>query len=47
MAILQNLQEDDVKWRALQMRSCIGVVISTRFYCLEFGELLDMPHYWC
>ncbi|MFQ6661080.1 hypothetical protein Gotur_029364 [Gossypium turneri] len=29
------------------MRSCIGVVISIGFYYLGFGELLDMPHYWC
>ncbi|MBA0878417.1 hypothetical protein Goshw_027113 [Gossypium schwendimanii] len=29
------------------MRSCIGAVISIGFHCLEFGELLDMPHYWC
>ncbi|MBA0877690.1 hypothetical protein Goshw_029760 [Gossypium schwendimanii] len=29
------------------MRSCIGVVISTGFHCSKFGELLDMPHYWC
>ncbi|MFQ6629577.1 hypothetical protein Gotur_007120 [Gossypium turneri] len=27
-----------------QMRSCIGVEILTGFLCLEFGELLVMPH---
>ncbi|MBA0878677.1 hypothetical protein Goshw_021631 [Gossypium schwendimanii] len=30
-----------------QMRSCIGVVISIGFLCLEFKELLDMPHCQC
>ncbi|MBA0787175.1 hypothetical protein Gotri_006718 [Gossypium trilobum] len=27
------------------MRSCIDVVILIGFLCLEFGELLDTPHY--
>ncbi|MBA0865852.1 hypothetical protein Goshw_015985 [Gossypium schwendimanii] len=27
-----------------RMRSYIDVVISIGFHCLEFGELLDMPH---
>ncbi|MFQ6652135.1 hypothetical protein Gotur_024134 [Gossypium turneri] len=30
-----------------QMRSCIGVVILIGFLYWVFGELLDMPHYWC
>ncbi|MFQ6663242.1 hypothetical protein Gotur_030839 [Gossypium turneri] len=30
-----------------QMRSCIGVVIFIGFLYWVFGELLDMPHYWC
>ncbi|MBA0670998.1 hypothetical protein Goklo_025138 [Gossypium klotzschianum] len=48
MAILQNLQEEDVSGELIgcfQMRSCIGVVISIGFHCLGFGELLDMHHY--
>ncbi|MBA0881578.1 hypothetical protein Goshw_016161 [Gossypium schwendimanii] len=47
MAILQNLQEDDISGElhgCFQMRSCIGVEILTGFLCLEFGELLVMPH---
>ncbi|MBA0878686.1 hypothetical protein Goshw_013354 [Gossypium schwendimanii] len=27
-----------------QMRSCTCVEISIGFHCLEFEELLDMPH---
>ncbi|MFQ6663064.1 hypothetical protein Gotur_030716 [Gossypium turneri] len=30
-----------------QMRSYIGVVISIGYLYWVFGELSDMPHYWC
>ncbi|MBA0754097.1 hypothetical protein Gogos_005385 [Gossypium gossypioides] len=45
MAILQNLLEEDISGEPLgcfRMRSCIDVVISIGFLCLEVGELLDM-----
>ncbi|MBA0763261.1 hypothetical protein Gotri_012740 [Gossypium trilobum] len=45
MAILQNLQEEDVEWRALWLipdKFCTDAGALIGFRCLEFGELLGM-----
>ncbi|MFQ6624647.1 hypothetical protein Gotur_003668 [Gossypium turneri] len=49
MAILQNIKDEDVEWKAIGwclMRSCINVGTSTGSLYLGFGELLAMRRCW-
>ncbi|MBA0880056.1 hypothetical protein Goshw_007719 [Gossypium schwendimanii] len=50
IVILQNLQEEDIEWRALWLLPDEILYRCGNFNWVlywEFGELLDMPHCWC